>query len=209
MNTQLFIVPQLLEGVGPINAATKKMAEQMGTDDPREVFRRINSGEWVVSASKPVEMPVWKTVKLGTCKTPEEYRKALKKAGRRIGDWGDDILGRITCSKEEVDFDLVVQSVADLDFKSGARYADICAKAQELGFELCPAEVRPALRLQYGDQPKGEWLRIAMEAIVGRGGSLDIFGVRHDDDGLWLRGSSGRPDRVWFADDRFVFGRRK
>jgi len=48
MNTQLFIVPQLLEGVGPINAATKNMAEQMGTDDPREVFRRINSGEWIV-----------------------------------------------------------------------------------------------------------------------------------------------------------------
>jgi hypothetical protein len=31
MNTQLFIVPQLLEGVGPINAAAKKMAEQTGS----------------------------------------------------------------------------------------------------------------------------------------------------------------------------------
>jgi hypothetical protein len=209
MNKQLFIVPQLLEGVGPINAAAKKMAEQMGTDDPREVFRRINSGEWVVSAAKPVEFSVWKTVKLGTCKTPDEYRKALKKAGRRIGDWGDDILGRISCSKEEVGLDLVVLSVADLGFKSSARYADICAKAIELGLELCPAEVGPALRLQYGDQPKGEWLRIAMEAITDRGGGLHIFRVEHDDVGLWLIGADGRPGDVWSAGRRFVFGRRK
>lgn len=209
MNTQLFIVPQLLEGVGPINAAAKKMAEQMGTRDPREVFRRINSGEWVVRAVEPALMPVWKTVKLDTCKTPSEYRKALKKAGMCIGDWGDDILGRITCSKEEIDLDLVVLSVGDLGFKDGAKYSDICAKAVELGLELCPAEVGPALRLQYGDQPKGEWLRIAMEAIAGRGGYLRIFSVGRDDDGLWLGGSGGRPVDVWGADGRFVFGRRK
>lgn len=173
MSTQLFIVPQLLEGIGPINAA------------------------------------VWKQVRLGTCKTPDEYRKALKSAGRRIDNWGDNILGRITCSKEEVDLDLVVLSVADLGFKDGAHYADICAKGQELGLELCPAEVGPALRLQYGDQPKGERLRIAMEAIIDRDGDLDIFSVDHGDGVLWLSGDRGHPDSVWNADDRFVFGRRK
>ncbi|MHB8913452.1 MAG: hypothetical protein ACYC4I_00345 [Minisyncoccota bacterium] len=209
MNTQLFIVPQLLEGVGPINAAAKKMAEQMGTDDPREVFRRINSGEWVVSAAKPTEMPVWKTVKLGTCKTPDEYRKALKKAGRRIGDWGGAILGRISCSQEETDFDLVALSVGDLGFKDGARYADICAKAIELGLELCPAEVGPALRLQYGDQPKGEWLHIAMEAITDRDGDFYIFRVEHDDAELWIYGYYGHSVDVWSPGLRFVFGRRK
>ena len=187
---------------GQLNAIVKKLG---GEQDALRFLR----GELVVSAVKAAEMPVWKTVKLGTCKTPDEYRKALKSAGRRIGDWGDDILGRITCSKKEIDLDLVVLSVADLGFKSGARYADICAKAVELGLELCPAEVGPALRLQYGDQPNGEWLRIAMEAITGRDGHLDIFNVEHDDDGLWLDGYDGHPGLVWYADRRFVFGRRK
>ena len=126
---------------GQLNAIVKKLG---GEQDALRFLR----GELVVSAAKPTLMPVWKMVKLGTCKTPGAYRKALKKAGRSIGDWGDDILGRITCSQEEIDLDLVVLSVADLGFKDGARYADICAKAVELGLELCPAEVGPALRLQ-------------------------------------------------------------
>lgn len=188
--------------LGQVEAIINKLGGEQGA-------LRFLRGELVVSVAKPIEMPVWKTVKLGTCKTPDEYRKALKKAGRRIGDWGDDILGRITCSKEEVDLDLVVLSVGDLGFNDGARYADICAKAQELGLKLCPAEVGPALRLQYGDQPKDEWLRIAMEAMVDRDGGLGIFDVDRGAGGLWLDGNCGRPDFVWSADDRFVFGRRK
>lgn len=191
--------------LGQVEAIINKLGGEQGA-------LRFLHGEPVVSAAKPIEFPVWKTVKLGTCKTPDEYRKALKKAGRRIGDFGDDILGRITCSKEEIDLDLVVRSVADLGFKNGACYVDICAKAQELGLELCPAEVGPALSLQYGDQPKDEWIRIAMEAIAdhdGRFGRLGVFGVEHVGGGLWLYGSGGRPDDVWIAGGRCVFGRRK
>jgi hypothetical protein len=188
--------------LGQVEAIINKLGGEQGA-------LRFLRGELVVSAAKPIEMPVWKTVKLGTCKTPSEYRKALKKAGMRIGDWGDDILGRITCSKEEIDLDLVVLSVGDLGLKDGAKYSDICAKAVELGLELCPAEVGPALRLQYGDQPKGEWLRIAMEAITDRDGSLSFFYVERGGDGLWLRGHGGLPDGVWGAVHRFVFGRRK
>lgn len=188
--------------LGQVEAIINKLGGEQGA-------LRFLRGELVVSAAKPALMPVWKTVKLGICKTPSEYRKAFKKAGMRIGNWGDDILDRITCSKEEIDLDLVVMTVGDLGFKDGAKYSDICAKAQELGLELCPAEVGPALRLQYGDQPSGRWLRIAMEAITDRDGRLYIFLVEHDDDGLWLRGYNGHPDYFWHADHRFVFGRRK
>ena len=188
--------------LGQVEAIINKLGGEQGA-------LRFLRGELVVSAAKAVEMPVWKTVKLGTCETPSEYRKALKKAGMRISDWGDDILGRITCSKEEIDLDLVVLSVGDLGFKDGAKYSDICAKAVELGLELCPAEVGPALRLQYGDQPKDEWLRIAMEAITDRDGNLFIFSVGRGGGGLWLCGYDGHPGDVWRAGFRFVFGRRK
>lgn len=98
-------------------------------------------------------------------------------------------------------------SVAELGFESGARYDKICAQALKMGLELCPAEVGPALSLAYGDQPKDEWLRIAMEAIIACG-DLNIFAVVHDDE-LCLCGNYGDADGFSYADIRFVFVRRK
>ena len=95
-------------------------------------------------------------------------------------------------------------SVADLGFSNGASYKDICAKAIEIGLELCAAEVGPVLRLTYDDQPRGEWLRVAMEAIIDQGDSL-IFQIGHDGNKLWLDADCGEPGRIWFCDDRFVF----
>ncbi len=188
--------------VDRVQAVWNKLGGEEGVD-------RLLDGKLKLVEVQPREFAVWKSVKLGTCKSPDEYRNALKKAGRRIGDWGDDILGRISCSQVEVDLDLVDLSVGDLGFKGSARYADICTKAVELGLELCPAEVGPALRLQYGDQPRDEWLRIAMEAITARDGDRLIFGVGHGSDGLWLHAHYGHPYYVWYAAHRFVFARRK
>ncbi len=188
--------------LGQVEAIINKLGGEQGA-------LRFLRGELVVSAAKPIEMPVWKTVKLGTKKTPSEYREALKSAGRRrASDWGDEILGRITCSKEEIDLDFVELSVADLGFKGCTQYTNICTRAQEFGFELCPAEVGPALRLEYGDQPNGEWLYIAIEAI-SCGGLPSIFRVGCVDGDLWLDGCDGRPFSFWDAGDRFVFGCRK
>jgi len=153
-------------------------------------------------------LSVLKTIKLGACKTPDEYRKALEEAAYRIGDWGNDILGRTACAQEDAEVDLVAPSVKELGFDDGAYHKDICTKALELGLELCPAEVGPALRLVYKDQSRGEWLRIAMKPITGSDGDRFIFAV-HVNDGLWLDGDYGHPEFFWEADGRFVFLRRK
>ena len=152
---------------------------------------------------------VLKTIKLGSGRTAEEYRKALEEAAYHIGDWGNDILGKTACAQEETEVDLVVLSVKELGFNDGAYYKDICARALELGLELCPAEVGPALRLDHNDQSHGEWLRIAMEAVTGSDGDRFIFAVNHVNDGLSLDGDYGHPEFFWEADGRFVFLRRK
>ena len=64
--------------------------------------------------------PVWKSIKLGTCKSPDEYRQALTKAGFAIGDRGNDILDKITSAQEETAVDLVKPSDGDLGFSEGA-----------------------------------------------------------------------------------------
>jgi hypothetical protein len=156
--------------------------------------------------------PTFRTIKLGTgLKTADDFRDALKKDGYRIGDWANDIIGKpaFTASETETEVDLVVLTVAELGFKDGATRKDIYDRALERGLELCPSEVGPQLRLQYKDQPKGEWLVIAMEPITDSGGRLGVFYVGYDSVVRWLFALYGRPDRVWDADNRFVFVRRK
>jgi hypothetical protein len=69
---------------------------------------------------------------------------------------------------------------------------------------LCPAEVAPQLRLQYPDQPPGEFLRIAMAPIATNRGDVG-FVVGNGGLGLLLIGADGRPHRVVSPMVRFVF----
>lgn len=157
--------------------------------------------------------PIWKTIRLGTgLKTADDFRAAIKTAGMYIGDWGNDILGKpaFTVSPEEKEVDLAVVSNADLGFKDGAKLKDTYARALEFGLELCPNEVGPQLRLQYTDQPNGEWLLIAMKPIIGSDDGCRLFHVKRHGDGLqYLYGHDGDPDSVWHGGTRFVFRRRK
>jgi hypothetical protein len=149
--------------------------------------------------------PTWKTIKLGTHKKVNDLKKAITE----ISDWANDMMDKesFTLASAETEVDLVVLSVAELGFTSSTKYSDICARALQLGLQLCPAEVGPQLRLQYANQPKGELLRIAMEPItVSVGGPL-IFIVSHDRDCLFLRSLKGDPNDTWNTSSRFVFVR--
>lgn len=152
------------------------------------------------------------TIKLGTSlQSVDDFRRALKKGGFRLGSWGNDILDMpaFTVATEETKVDLVVVSVSELGFKDGATRREIYSRAVKLGLKLCPPEVAPQLRLQYRDQPRGEWFLIGMEPITNSSGDLSVFGVGHDDDGFWLIGRGGRPDGFWGGGGRWVFLRRK
>lgn len=96
-------------------------------------------------------------------------------------------------------------TLAELGFTEYTRYDTLCAKIKELGYELCPAEVAPALRMAYQDQPTGEWLLVAMEPIPGAGGGLGAFGVVHDGVGRWLSTYRAHPDFLYGPRSRVVF----
>jgi len=191
--------------LGQIEAVFNKLGGDEGV-------RLFLAGELMV---KPVDRnwSTWKTIRLGTngLKTADDFRKSLKDNGFSIGDHANDILGKpaFTVAAEEIELDLVVASVAEIGFKDGATREQIYARAKEHGLDLCPAEVGPQLRLQYKDQPNGEWLIVAMEPIAGSVGYLQLFYVERDDSALWLYSFSDRPVHVWGSDARFVFSRRK
>lgn len=185
----------------------------------REIERRVNEGtlgfegvmqrlqdivEW-----KGMIFPIWKTITLGLHTTADDYRKAMKLAKNKISECANHTLDRaeFTCATQETDVDLVTLSVADLGFKSRAKYGDICTRALKLGLELCPAEVGPALRIAYKEQPRGEWLMVAMEAITDLDDDAVVFHVENDGHGLWL-GGYGNPDDLSNS-ARFVLVRPK
>ncbi len=151
---------------------SEAIVNKLGGEERAEAFLR---SELVVKMAER-SFAVWDTVTLGFLKSPSVYRAALKESRYCIGDYADQILNKMKVSETETQVDLVVKTVAELGFKGGANRDAIYARAKELGLELCPAEVGPALRLAYQDQPNGEWLRIAMEPISDSGGDLE--GVR-------------------------------
>jgi hypothetical protein len=157
------------------------------------------------------DVPIWKTISVGTYEGPRELREALDSARCRIGDLAKEAFNHTTfpISESRTTIDLVVLTVANLGFKAkDAPLREIYARAAKLGLELCPAEVGPQLRLQYTDQPAGEFLHIAMQPVPTNRKDLVTLTVANGGAGLLLIGGDGRPDLVVPSTVRFVFVHR-
>ena len=142
-------------------------------------------------------------------KSGADAEKELLAKGFRISDVAKQMLEKTAFSKESKEYELVSFSVASLGFPNGATVKDIFAKGQELGLELCPAEVGPNLRLQYQDQSNGEYLYLAMETITDADGYPKVWFVGRASDEAWLFNRWARPGHEWDAVRQVVFVRRK
>lgn len=173
-----------------------------------KALQKLLAGLVPTANGSVTEFKVFKTIKLGTGPTNANgFRCHIMDSKMRISDYASDILAKpqFTVASETTELDLVMVSVGELGFKNGAKLSDIYARAKEKGLQLCPAEVGPKLRLEYTDQPMGEWLFIGMEPITGSDGGLSVFCVAHDDSGLWLYTHCDDPGSIWHSYYRFVF----
>ncbi|MFZ1720273.1 MAG: hypothetical protein WAU28_02875 [Candidatus Moraniibacteriota bacterium] len=135
--------------------------------------------------------------------------EALEGKGNAVGSYAKQMLVNVSFSGEQKSFDLVSFSVKALGFPAGATRADIYKRAQELGLEICPAEVGPQLRLQYTDQPNNDYLLIGTEPVALADGGPSLFVVDRSDSDPWLVDDLGKADYHWLGSHRFVFLRRK
>ena len=157
------------------------------------------------SLQTPFETKVFKSIKIGA-KNGQELAGEIKSNGMIIGEWTKDVLNqKFPVGIKEQRINLVAVSVEDLGFRRGARRDEIYSRAKALGFELCPSEVGPQLRLQHLDQPLYEWLVIGMRPITSSDGGFGIFLVGHGHRGIYLIGYYGDEDYFWDKDSRFVF----
>jgi hypothetical protein len=152
----------------------------------------------------------WKTIKLGEYPNSFALRNALDAAACGIGDLADEILARpaFTLAAAKTGVDLVVVSAVELGLTTGsASLGDIYSRAEKLGLSPAPAEVGPELRLQYFDQPIGEFLYVGMKPITTWTGDPVIFVVVNGGAGLILIGQNGSADTQIPASSAFLFVR--
>jgi hypothetical protein len=156
------------------------------------------------------DVPTWKTITTGTFADSIALRNALDAVGCNVGGLTEEILARpaFIVSSTKTDVETVVVSAAALGFKTDTvTLAAIYARARHLGLGFVAAEVGPQLRLQYFDQPMGEFLIIGMEPIKTWSGEPVILNVANGGAGLILSGQDGRDDAEIPVTSRFLFGR--
>ena len=155
--------------------------------------------------------PTWKTVTLGTYEDVESLKNGLERRGFKVGSGVNDTITKSTklpfrVAEEKTKVNLVNVSVGELGFTKVTPLRDIYARAIQRGLSLCPAEVGPQLRLQYANQPVGEWLHIAMEAIINPCGCIPfIFLIGRNKEGLWLSDTWGGLSCEWPLANHLIF----
>lgn len=179
---------------------------------------------------KATPLPSFISIKIGTgLATGEEFAKAIEAKGCVLGlDWPEYMMGaagptihgrkirnQFEISKVPVTLDLVKISPKDLGLDPETRptVGQVYSAAKKLGLELCPMEAGPQLRMQYIEQPYGEWLHIAMEPITfeyenGLDRRIMLFAV-HNNGTLYLIDEDGKPGRWVDRNEQWVFVRPK
>lgn len=156
------------------------------------------------------DVPIWRIVAVGTFPDPFALRNELDARGCGIGHLAGEVLARpsFSVSMTKANVELLAVSPAELGFQTAtASLADIYARAQLLGFGLASAEIGPQLRLQYFDQPIGEFLILGMEPIRTWKGEPVILNVANGGAGLILIGQDGSAEAQISAMSRFLFVR--
>nr|WP_249154432.1 hypothetical protein [Bradyrhizobium manausense] len=158
------------------------------------------------------DVATWKTITIGAFADSLTLRNELDSKGCNVGGQAAEILARptFTVGSQKTNVELANVSPAQLGFTSDSvTLADVYARAQQLGLGLAAAEVGPQLRIQYFDQPIGEFLIIGMEPIKTWSGEPIILNVANGGAGLILIGQDGRAEAEIPVTSRFVFARSR
>ena len=181
----------------------------------RDVLQRqlvLKAAPVVPTRTGPVtsvsDVAEWKTISIGTFPDTLALLTALSATGCGVGNSAAEALARpaFTLSGTRTAVTLLTVTAADLGLRGETvPLRKIYELAQQLGFRLAPPEIAPQLRLQYLDQPVGEFLVIGMNPIRTWTGEEVILTVANGGAGLILIGQDGRADAEIPVTSRFVF----
>lgn len=164
-------------------------------------------------------MLAWRSVALGTgLRTGQQFIEAMEREGFIVTKSAKIVLlevdpynSKFLAGNIHKKIWLTMLTPRDLGFTKPRSADDICTKALTLGFELCPIELGPQLRLQYPNQPVGEKIAIGMQSYTTRKDALQrFFVVKHTSHGQELdccfaNAVNGKPPHLWDVDSKWVF----
>jgi len=202
-------------GKGVVPARISKEQGHLWTSRPKEAAEAVaamlnlspTEALLCLNSVSTLPFPVWKIIKLGTHKSAGALGKAVSR-GSEISDGASDLMTKVTVAETRCEIELYCATVTEIGFPDGAKFADIRARLDDLGFANCPAEVGPQLRRQYRDQPPGGWVYVMMDPITDSDGFPKVFSVVRDACGLWLYSKYARPGDFWSGNYRWVFRRK-
>ncbi|MFA6042757.1 MAG: hypothetical protein WCV85_00985 [Patescibacteria group bacterium] len=143
--------------------------------------------------------------------TKADLQRQLEEQGIGKTSFADYMLDSrdFTTGTETETANLVRLTVEMLGFPKGATTKEIYERAEELGLELCPAEVGPQYRLKNTNQPMNESIVIGMKQITSWNGNPHVFNLERDENGLWLYENYAKSNKEWNPKSEFAFRLRK
>lgn len=154
---------------------------------------------------------IWREIEIGNFHNMIELVSAIEKANCVIGEWANDLMHQpsfvLSCERKKIQLTKV--TLGDLGLGTRSSYAEICRAASNSGLIVCPAEVGPQLRLQYLDQPYGEWCIVSMIPIKDSQADEEVFCVQSLclEGGIMCLGTdmTNGPERELARDMSFIF----
>ena len=191
--------------VGPIVRIVdnKDTGQKEVAPEYKNIFKKLAHVEYILTAF-PEKNISRQNIEIGG-KTTQQLFDEMERHGIKlfgIHDWTKNMLlsGSFTPSKNFETLTIVTLTVESLGFGSssvyGATVEDVLQRAEELGLELCPAEIAPYYRLKYQDQPVDDTVAVGMKPIIHDEDMSSIFDIYRNTKGvleLSLEPSSPQP----------------
>ena len=180
-----------------------------------EFVRWVNNGCRLTFVVRSGDWPVWRMFKIGG-------KSVARLTGELMTMLGDNNFTRYaksmlagdkfvpTAKSTKIEF--VRVRVRDLGFDAKHNLpttSEVLARADELGLDKCPHDAAAHIRLAYKDQPRGEDLWVMSDPLPDSDSGRRVFGLRHNNEGLWLDGDYPHPDVQWYLVNELLFARRK
>lgn len=149
----------------------------------------------------PANVPTWRPVTLGNHRKTALLLSALANSSFRVSTEATDALKVVAVATLRTTLILAKVSGYNLGFQRPVSGCEIFESAARIGLSLAPPETALQVRLQYREQPEGEYLMIGTTPTRERG-AFSIFN-RHDE--LWLAFDAEVQDICWLPEYEWIF----
>lgn len=214
----------LADVAGPMKDLLDKLSGENGASWLEAVKLALRTQPHLLIAKlKELALKLWKKIPVGG-NTKDELLEQFKTATYKVGndqkigiqasDYTRDIASKPEClfsTEVEEGVEFVMGSLGDLfGFKKNTETQVFLNEAflAKHNLEFCKPSDAFYLRLAYGDQPVGEWVRVGHKPITDSVGYPFVFNLVHVSDGMWLNARNAYPSYPWFPDNLWIFRRK-